>query len=87
MSRESLGKTTVETSFFKLNTMRVICINGHEDLLIEGNIYNVSYVTEQGNFLLEEVDVPEPFTSFHSSRFAVLENVEKELEEEFWPGI
>lgn len=54
--------------------MRVLCINGHEGLLKEGDIYNVYFVTNQGHYLLEEVDPPEPFTSFHCNRFVPLQN-------------
>lgn len=64
--------------------MKVMCINGSEDLLTEGDIYTVVYVTDKGNFLLEEVEVPEPYTSFDSNRFIPLTQetvLEEELEE------
>ena len=62
--------------------MRVLCINGHEGLLEEGNIYNVYFVTNQGNYLLEEVDPPDPFTSFDCNRFVPLQNEDLVLENE-----
>jgi hypothetical protein len=67
--------------------MRVMCINGHEGVLTEGDIYTVIEVTKSGNFILDEVAVPEPHTSFNSDRFVPLESdddLTEELEEEFW---
>lgn len=75
--------------------MKVRCISGHEGLLVEGEIYTVKWVTNNGNFILEEVEVPEPFTSFKSSRFELCEGPlfettdnfdewTEELEEKYW---
>lgn len=68
--------------------MKVMCISGAEGLLKEGDIYTVVYVTENGNYLLEEVEVPEPYTSFDSKRFVTVEDTSddltEEIEEEFW---
>jgi hypothetical protein len=61
--------------------MQVMCIQGHEGLLTEGDIYTVVYVTDKGNFLLEEIEVPEPYTSFDANRFIPLTR-ERVLEEE-----
>jgi hypothetical protein len=70
-----LGTTTVETSFsIKPNTyyMKVLCIDGYEGVLTEGEVYTVAQVTVSNNFLLEEVSVPEGYTSFNSNRFVPL---------------
>jgi hypothetical protein len=68
--------------------MQVMCIKGHEGLLNEGDIYTVTALTSNGNYLLEEVEVPEGYTSFSNDRFAVLSEVEdgwnEELEKEYW---
>jgi hypothetical protein len=88
MSRELLGKTTVETSFsIKLNTyyMKVLCVNGYEDVLTEGEVYTVAQVTVGNNFILEEVNVPEGYTSFNSNRFVpLITSDEDSLSEAFW---
>ncbi len=88
MSRETLGKTTVETSFsIKSNTyyMKVLCINGYEDVLTEGEVYTVAQVTVSNNFILEEVSVPEGYTSFNSNRFVpLITSDEDSLAEAFW---
>jgi hypothetical protein len=88
MSRELLGKTTVETSFsIKSNTyyMKVLCVNGYEDVLTEGEVYTVAQVTVGNNFILEEVDVPEGYTSFNSNRFVpLITSDEDSLSEAFW---
>ena len=63
--------------------MRVMCIQGAEGILTEGDIYTVVEITSKGNFILDEVNVPEPFTSFDSSRFVPLTSTtEDELVEE-----
>jgi len=68
--------------------MKVMCINGYENLLTDGNIYTVIEVTKKGNFLLEEVEVPEGYTSFNSSRFIPVQDTEDdwtaEIEEQFY---
>ena len=88
MSRETLGKTTVETSFsIKSNTyyMKVLCVNGYEDVLTEGEVYTIAQVTTGNNFLLEEVNVPEGYTSFNSNRFVpLITSDEDSLAEAFW---
>lgn len=64
-----------------------MCVTGHEGLLEEGNIYTVLEVTSKGNYILEEVEVPEGFTSFSADRFAILNPVDdwtQEMEEAFW---
>jgi hypothetical protein len=87
MSRELLGKTTVETSFsIKSNTyyMKVLCVNGYENVLTEGEVYTVAQVTTGNNFLLEEIDVPEGYTSFNSNRFVpLITSDEDSLDETF----
>ena len=52
--------------------MKVLCINGYEDVLTEGEVYTVAQVTVSNNFILEEVSVPEGYTSFNSNRFVPL---------------
>jgi hypothetical protein len=52
--------------------MKVLCINGYEDVLTEGEVYTVAQVTVSSNFILEEVSVPEGYTSFNSNRFVPL---------------
>lgn len=67
--------------------MQVMCVQGHEGLLEDGNIYTVSSITSNGNFLLEEVQVPEGYTSFSASRFVTLQSDDdwtQEMEEAFW---
>lgn len=54
--------------------MRVMCINGQKGILEEGEVYTVIYVTTKGNYLLAEVEVPKPYTSFDASRFIPLED-------------
>ena len=92
MSRETLGKTTVETSFSnKSNTyyMKVLCVQGHEDILIESEVYTVYQATTNGNYLLEEVEVPEGYTSFNKNRFVPLITTDldewtEEMEQQYW---
>lgn len=62
--------------------MKVMCINGYENLLTDGNIYTVVEVTKNGNFLLEEVEVPEGYTSFSSDRFIPVQDAEDNWSEE-----
>lgn len=59
--------------------MRVLCIHGHEGVLEEGETYTVSEVTEGGNYLLFEVEPPQPFSSFKSTRFVPLTDSGDEL--------
>ena len=47
----------------------VQCIRGHVGILNEGDIYTVSYVSAQGNVLLDEVNPPAPHTIFDRTRF------------------
>jgi len=64
-----------------------MCVQGHEGVLEEGNIYTVSSITSHGNFLLHEVEVPEGYTSFSASRFVTLQSdddLTSEMEEAFW---
>ena len=63
--------------------MRVLCINGHEGILEEGETYTVTEQTEGGNYLLAEVNPPPPYASFKSSRFVPVRDLEDivELEE------
>lgn len=88
MSRAPLGKDTVETPFYKKSNtynMRVMCIDGYEGILTEGEVYTVTKVTTSNNYLLEEVDVPEGYTSFNSNRFIPLVTSEDDaLEAAFW---
>lgn len=71
--------------------MKVMCIQGHAGLLQDGNIYNVIGVTQNGNYLLEGVDVPEGYTSFAKERFQPIESYDvwnedwtEQMEEEYW---
>lgn len=52
--------------------MRVVCTRGYEGVLIEGEIYTVINVTKKGNYILNELDPPEPFTSFDKDRFEMV---------------
>jgi hypothetical protein len=52
--------------------MKVLCINGYDGVLTEGEVYTIAQVTVSNNFLLEEVNVPEGYTSFNSNRFVPL---------------
>lgn len=70
--------------------MKVLCVDGFEGVLTEGEVYTVAQTTTNGNFLLEEVEVPEGYTSFNSNRFVPLITTDlddewtEELEEQFW---
>ena len=67
--------------------MQVMCNEGHEDLLIQGNIYTVVGITSKGNYILQEVQVPEGFTSFSADRFEILfptDDWTEEMEEKYW---
>lgn len=70
--------------------MIVKCTKGHEDLLKEGDIYTVVGETYKGNYILEEVEVPEGFTSFDKDRFEIVslfyseDTWDGEMEEGFW---
>lgn len=56
--------------------MKVMCINGHENVLTEGNTYTVVRVSAEGNFLLEEVEVPAGYTHFNPNRFIPIQGTE-----------
>ena len=61
--------------------MRVLCIDGYPGFLEEGETYTVMEITDRGNYLLFEVEPPQPYSSFKSSRFVPLQGVpELELE-------
>lgn len=87
-----LGKTTVETSFSKKSNtyyMKVLCIQGYENVLTEGEVYTVLQTTVSGNYLLEEVEVPEGYTSFNQNRFVPLQTTDldeltEEMEKQYW---
>lgn len=75
--------------------MKVLCVQGHEDILIESEVYTVSQITPNGNYLLEEVKVPEGYTSFHQNRFVLLISTDadewtedvvwtEEMEKKYW---
>ncbi len=65
--------------------MKVLCIDGYEGVLTEGEVYTVAQVTIGNNFLLEEVSVPEGYTSFNSNRFVpLITSDEDSLAEAFW---
>ena len=68
--------------------MVVKCIKGHEDLIKEGDIYTVIAQTSRGNYILQEVKVPQGFTSFSKDRFEIIDDFEGlwdiHMEEEFW---
>jgi hypothetical protein len=52
--------------------MKVVCIKGQKGFLIEGETYTVINVTKKGNYLLNEIDPPEPYTSFDKDRFEIV---------------
>jgi hypothetical protein len=52
--------------------MKVLCIKGQKGFLIEGETYTVINVTKKGNYLLNEIDPPEPYTSFDKDRFEMV---------------
>jgi len=62
--------------------MKVLCVNGYEDVLTEGEVYTVAQVTVSNNFILEEVSVPEGYTSFNSNRFVPLITSDETVYEE-----
>ena len=90
MSGEPPGKDTVETPFYiksNIYYMEVLCINGSEGILEDGQLYTVREITKAGNFLLEGVQVPEGYTSFSANRFApveVYDDWDEELEKQYW---
>lgn len=47
----------------------VKCIKGAPGILNEGENYTVYFVTEGGNYLLDEVNPPEGYSSFSHTRF------------------
>lgn len=63
--------------------MRVLCIKGEEGILEEGSVYNVIEVTNKGNYILLEVEPPQPFTSFQYDRFMPIQDLSLEELEEF----
>lgn len=69
--------------------MKVLCIQGYEGLLIESEVYTVYQVTSNGNYLLEELKVPEGYTSFNKNRFVPLISTDlnewtEEMEQQYW---
>ena len=69
--------------------MKVLCVQGHEDILIESEVYTVYQVTTNGNYLLEEAEVPEGYTSFNQNRFVPLISTDldewtEEMEQQYW---
>lgn len=54
--------------------MRVLCVEGHEGVLEEGEVYTVREITERGNYILWEVEPPQPYVSFKQGRFVSLED-------------
>ena len=68
--------------------MLVRCVKGDGNILIEGELYNVTNVTRQGNYHLEGVTPPEGFNCFDQSRFELEEDSfsdwTEELEKEYW---
>ena len=61
--------------------MQVMCVRGEVGILGEGDIYTVVGLTKKGNYILAEVDVPEPYTSFDASRFVPIQD---EPDQEDW---
>ena len=66
--------------------MRVLCLNGYEGVLSEGEVYTVKDVTDRGNYLLEEVEPPQPYSSFKKERFVPLTDSPEEVLEEIIMG-
>lgn len=69
--------------------MKVLCIQGYENVLTEGEVYTVLQTTVGGNYLLEEVEVPEGYTSFNQNRFVPLQSTDldewtEEMEKQYW---
>ena len=69
--------------------MKVLCIQGYENVLTEGEVYTVLQTTVSGNYLLEEVEVPEGYTSFNQNRFVPLQTTDldewtEEMEKQYW---
>lgn len=69
--------------------MKVLCIEGYENVLTEGEVYTVLQTTVSGNYLLEEVEVPEGYTSFNKNRFVPLQSTDldewtEEMEKQYW---
>ena len=69
--------------------MKVLCIQGYEGVLTESEVYTVLQVTPSGNYLLEEVEVPEGYTSFNQNRFVPLQTTDldewtEEMEKQYW---
>lgn len=69
--------------------MKVLCIEGYENVLTEGEVYTVLQKTVSGNYLLEEVEVPEGYTSFNQNRFVPLQTTDldewtEEMEKQYW---
>lgn len=69
--------------------MKVLCVQGYENVLTEGEVYTVLQTTVSGNYLLEEVEVPEGYTSFNQNRFVPLQSTDldewtEEMEKQYW---
>ena len=69
--------------------MKVLCIQGYEGVLTESEVYTVLQTTVSGNYLLEEVEVPEGYTSFNKNRFVPLQSTDldewtEEMEKQYW---
>jgi hypothetical protein len=68
--------------------MKVLCIRGHEGVLKEGEEYTVVATNQNGNYFLEEVEIPEGYTSFSSDRFEIMPEEDfgwdVETEESYW---
>ena len=62
----------------------VKCIKGAPGILNEGENYTVYFVTEDGNYLLDEVAPPEGYTSFSRTRF---EDTQMNIYDEIYSGI
>lgn len=66
--------------------MKVLCINGSEGILEDGEVYTVIQVSKLGNYILEEVAVPEGYTNFDSNRFIPLQTTDLDelVEDEYF---
>ena len=57
--------------------------------MTESEVYTVSQETPSGKYQLEEVEVPEGYTSFNQNRFARLISTDsdewtEEMEQQYW---
>lgn len=68
--------------------MLVRCIKGDGEILKDGEVYYVTSVTKQGNYLLEGMTPPEGFNCFNSSKFEIAEDSfsdwTEEMERQYW---